>query len=121
MVEEPGKSDGVEEDSKEGTESDVAARAWTTESVSMISVSLLLVAFGVGVITERCRHQPSSKASSALQKEERQHSHKLLQPPQSSDYNAPVPSATHMDPPSLGRSMGTSLADAPVRTGFLKR
>ena len=27
MVEEQGKSDGVEEDSKEGTESDVAARA----------------------------------------------------------------------------------------------
>ena len=93
-------------------------RCWLS---GVISVSLLLVAFGVGVITERWRREPSSKASSAPQREERLQSDQLLQPPQSSDYNAPVLSATHMNAPGLGRSMDTSLADAPVRTGFLKR
>ena len=66
-----------------------------TESVSMISVSLLLVAFGLAD-HRAVATSAFSKASSALQKRSGA-PHKLLQPPQS----APVPSATHMDPPSL--------------------
>jgi hypothetical protein len=110
---------GGEEPEQEGEEESVRGEertGWSTESVSVISVSLLLVAFGVGVVAEKFRQRSKASTASSAPPAPHRQQHQQQHHPQSVDYNAPL----------LTRNMNVTADDAsltatPVTTGFLER
>ncbi len=116
----PGE-DGGEHEAGEGEE----RTGWTTESLSVVSVSLLLVAFGVGVVAEQSRQRSFSSSASQSQRQQDRvqhdnpHLHQQHRRLQSDEYKAPLLSAQTSN--VLNVSADASLAATPVTTGFLER